>query len=109
MKCFIYCVPFVFVLFSSGMQAAEVPDVIEVPHGNGICSAAFSPDGKYILTTGQNMYDYLTARIGDAESGQLWHTLGGHDRDAIMHASFSLDGTRIVTQSDGFVFRIWDW
>ena len=57
-------------------------------------SAEFSPDGKRIVTaSGDN-----TARIWDAETGKLLHTLTGHE-DRVNSAEFSPDGKRIVTAS----------
>jgi WD40 repeat protein/serine/threonine protein kinase len=64
-------------------------------------SAVFSPDGRWIVTT-----DDRSARVWDARSLQLLYTLP--HADIVYHASFSPEGTRLVTASnDGFV-KIWD-
>ena len=60
-------------------------------------SAAFSPDGKRIVTAFRDG----TARLWDAESGkQIGEPLTGH-AGSVVSAAFSLDGKRIVTASVG--------
>jgi WD40 repeat protein len=87
------------VLFTGCTQADEPLD-----HGKGhfgaVFTAAFSPDGKKIVTAS---YD-LTARIWDVESGEELHTLKGHTghSSGVNSAAFSPDGKKIVTTgSDG--------
>ena len=48
-----------------------------------------------------------TARIWDAQSGALVASLEGHT-ELVKSASFSPDGTRIVTASDDNTARVWD-
>ena len=58
-------------------------------------SAAFSPDGKRIVTASADK----TARVWDAATGQpIGEPLKGHE-DGCMSAAFSPDGKRIVTAS----------
>jgi WD40 repeat protein len=66
-------------------------------------SAAFSPDGKFIVTGSEDR----TARIWDASTGQPLRTLEGHESD-ITSAAFSPDGRFIVTGSGDNTARIWD-
>ena len=67
-------------------------------------SAAFSPDGKRIVTASSDK----TARIWDAASGKpIGEPLKGHE-DAVNSAAFSPDGRRIVTGSWDKTARIWD-
>jgi WD40 repeat protein/serine/threonine protein kinase len=64
-------------------------------------SAVFSRDGRWIVTT-----DDQSARLWDARTNELRFTL--RHEGSVYHASFSPDGTRLVTAcSDGRV-RIWD-
>lgn len=63
--------------------------------------AAFSPDGKQIVTT-----DDQNAQVWDVQSHRLLFML--KHGDVVYHAVYSTDGTRLVTAcSDGAV-RIWD-
>ena len=70
-------------------------------------NAVFSPDSKYVLTIGGR--EDRTARIWDAETGKELRVLRGHEKDLFLEASFSPDGTKVVTQAGGFTVRIWDW
>jgi WD40 repeat protein len=65
--------------------------------------AAFSPDGKSIVTTAEGN----TARVWDADTGKLLATLTGHT-GPVNHASFSPDGNRVVTASQDATARVWD-
>jgi len=91
------------VLFVTHSQAEQIPfgeKSIGKGHFGTVFSAAFSPDGKKIVTAS---YDY-TARIWDVESGKELHTLLGHDghSSGVHSAFFSPDGKKIVTTgSDG--------
>ena len=72
-------------------------------HDDRTNSAAFSPDGKRVVTASADK----TARIWDAATGQPIGELRGHD-DVVTSAAFSPDGKRIVTASADRTARIWD-
>ena len=73
-------------------------------HAGPVSSAAFSPDGKRIVTASWDK----TARIWDAATGKpIGDPLTGHD-GVVMSAAFSPDGKRIVTASEDKTARIWD-
>ena len=101
-------------------------------HNDQILSASFSPDGARVVTASDNSprgplgiaelvrrldgrapsgghdpraLDH-TAKVWDARSGAVLLTLKGHARDVGL-ASFSPDGTRIVTVSNGTA-KVWD-
>ena len=73
-------------------------------HDGAVYSAAFSPDGKRIVTASGDK----TARIWDAATGKpIGEPLTGHD-GSVSSAAFSPDGKRIVTASEDKTARIWD-
>ena len=72
-------------------------------HADVVWSAAFSPDGKRIVTASAD-----TARLWDAETGKpIGEPLTGH-ADVVWSAAFSPDGKRIVTASADRTARLWD-
>jgi hypothetical protein len=72
-------------------------------HAGYVRSAAFSPDGKQIVTaSGDN-----TARIWDASTWRMLVELKGHS-SILRSAVFSPDGKRVVTASWDKSARIWD-
>jgi WD40 repeat protein/serine/threonine protein kinase len=64
-------------------------------------SAAFSPDGRQIVTT-----DDAGARIWDAQAHRLRFTLP--HGDTVYHAVYSADGTRLITACGDSTVKIWD-
>jgi WD40 repeat protein len=66
-------------------------------------SAAFSPDGKLIVTA----VDDGTAQIWNVASGQSVQTLIGDLNDGVMSAMFSPDGKSVLTTTIETT-RIWD-
>ena len=68
-----------------------------------VYSAAFSPDGKRVVTAS----DDKTARVWDADSGKPLASLQGHTA-RVRSAAFSPDGKRVVTASEDNTARVWD-
>jgi WD40 repeat protein len=71
-------------------------------HTERITCAAFSPDGRRVLTGS----DDRTARVWDAGSGALLAVFLGHE-EGVSAVAFSADGQRALTVSETSV-RLWD-
>src|SRR5262249_11907004 len=72
-------------------------------HDGRVNSAAFSPDGKRVVTAS----DDNTARVWESETGAEIAVLKGHE-DRVNSAAFSPDGRRVVTVSYDQTARLWD-
>ncbi|HRI63955.1 MAG TPA: protein kinase [Polyangium sp.] len=72
-------------------------------HQAGVASAAFSPDGKHIITA---CYDNIV-RVWNADGTGQPLLLVGH-QDRVYSAVFSPDGKRIVTASNDKTARVWN-
>lgn len=93
----------------------EIQDKDELPgHTGFVFDVAFSPDDKYLATTGLNG----TVRIWNAMSGELLQSLRGFSnlvvrlafsRDGNYLAAASLDGTARVWKTDNFTDNFDEW
>jgi len=73
--------------------AARKERLVLEGHEQPVFWASFSPDGKNIITASRDR----TARIWNADTGKPLHVLKAHDRNAIVWAAFTRNGTRAVT------------
>jgi hypothetical protein len=72
-------------------------------HVEAVCSAAFSPDGRRIVSGSED----ATAKFWDAASGRELLTLKGHSA-RIRSVAFSADGQRIATGSEDATAKVWE-
>ncbi len=91
----------VFTMVANATAGAQPELVVQSGHTAGVNSAAFSPDGKYIVTAS---YDN-TAIVWDAVSGQKLRSLAGNT-GSLHSAAFSPDGKYIVTAAA--IAAVWD-
>lgn len=73
-----------------------------VGHTEPVYAAAWSPDGKWIVTAS---FDN-TLRLWDAKTGKSVRTLEGHTR-IVLAVAFSDDGTQIASGSDDNIIKLW--
>nr|WP_309719579.1 caspase family protein [Armatimonas sp.] len=71
-------------------------------HSAPLNSAVFSPDGKRVLTAGDQ-----TARLWDIATGKEIQTFTGHSA-RVNSAVFSPDGKTVLTASDDQTAKLWD-
>jgi WD40 repeat protein len=83
------------------LRALRVEDVLRA--GGPVAEAAFSPDGKLVVTAGGRG----EARVFRADTGRLVRSLR-HGAAPLVAASFSPDGSLIVTAGADGIARLWN-
>lgn len=83
-------------------QKAEL--VVQLGHSNIVGAAAFSPDGRYIVT-GDGIAKVLI--LWETASGKELRRVAGHD-DYIVAAAFSHDGQFIASVGNDKTLRKWE-
>jgi WD40 repeat protein len=87
-----------------GAALAQTPRLVQMwQHGHEAEYAAFSPDGRRVVTASRDH----TARVWDAVTGEAVIPPLRHD-DLVWRARFSSDSRRVVTAGRDRTARVWD-
>ena len=69
---------------------------------------AYGPDGRLLATGGSIVgNEHTNVLLWDARTGDLVHTLSGHDED-VYSVAFNSDGSRLVSTGDDDRTIVWD-
>ncbi len=86
-----------------GLSPSPPPGPHVRPHTHGVLSAEFSPDGKRVLTAGEDN----RAILWDAATGAPILQLQGHTA-AVTSLCFLIDGHRAITGSRDATAKLWE-
>ncbi len=86
------------------VSADERPDIfVQMGHSGKVNAVAFSPDGRYALSGGE---DYVL-KLWEVSSGMEIRTFRGH-RNWVTSVAFSPDGKYALSGSRDNTLRLWD-
>jgi WD40 repeat protein len=90
-------------LASPSATASSARGVVTFDHNTPVKSAAFSPDGKLVVTTNEDEFGH----VWEIATGRELLVLRGHGAP-VRRAAFSPDGKTIVTTSADGTARVWE-
>jgi WD40 repeat protein/serine/threonine protein kinase/tetratricopeptide (TPR) repeat protein len=85
-------------------DVATGQQIAAMPHDDGVLVAAFSPDGRWIVTGSEDH----TARVWDAVTGEPRTPPLRHPASHVWSASFSPNGHLVLTACRDGTVRVWD-
>jgi WD40 repeat protein len=82
----------------------------KLANDRGTNAVAFSPDGKLLLSSGDNENDINPIKVWDAENGNLLREVSSEKdgNKGIERMSFSPDGKLLLTTGSFVAFKVWD-
>ena len=87
-------------------EKATKPDVVYKGHTDAVYAVAFSPDGKFLITTSFDK----TLKLWEAATGKEVKTYGGTAGhiNQVISVAFSQDGSMIASGSTDNTLKVWD-
>jgi len=98
------------VLLAWGSKSAQLREaatgalVRQFAHPDVVYHAAFSPDNRYVVTSGKDG----TARVWETATGKMASPALEH-AGMVAWAQFSPDGTKVLTVRERHFVQLWDW
>jgi len=93
------------------IATGKSPRLLEYDGPRGIWSAAFSPDGRYVLagcTDGTSRLWDTEAPSGDATL-RAFREFEDHGKLVFTTVAFSPDGKYVISEGDDTILRLWDF
>jgi WD40 repeat protein len=86
-----------------GAGSASPDIVLQTGHGANISALAFSPDGKYLVSSSEDS----TLKLWNPETGTEIRTLRGHS-NIVTAIALNVDGTQIASASLDHTLHVWN-
>jgi WD40 repeat protein len=99
-----FAVVIAFIFLIGGVRAEHNAKLsIRIGHADEITSLAFTPDGKYVISSSLDN----TVKVWDTASEILLHTLEGHSAD-VLCVAISPDGRFLASASGDRQIKVWN-